>query len=131
MFDDKTHDGLDLLNPPTTSEGKYLFQWVQKIQGIQAELYLIEPDVGAAVEESTKKAIKAISDGLNGLNQLLEFWPDYKGDDETNETRQSIIQLAAELISNGMQELKDIDQDSSVLDKVTPSSDGRMWCIES
>lgn len=130
LFDDKTHDGLDILNPLPTNDGEYLYQWVQNIQDIQAELYLLEPDVGGAVEESTKTALEAISNGLDGLNKLLEFWPDYTGDDETNETRQSIINSAAELIGNGIQEVKSTDQDTSVLDKVISSSGAALCCID-
>lgn len=118
MFDDKKHDGVDLLNPPSTGENDYLSDWVQSIKDIQAELYLLEPDIGATAEDSTKKALEAISDGLDGLNQLLDFWPDYKGDDETNETRTSIISSAKELIEDGVRDVKKTDQDSSVLDKV-------------
>lgn len=121
MFDDKNHDGVDLLDPPATGEKDYISDWVQSIKDIQAELYLLEPDIGASAEKSTNNALEAISNGLDGLNQLLDFWPDYKGDDETNETRTSIINSATELIEGGVKDVKETDQDTSVLDKVNLS----------
>lgn len=123
MVHDKTRD-----NP--TGEDEYISQWVKNIKDVQAELYLLEPDVGDAAEESTNNALEAISNGLDELNQLLDYWPDYKGNDETNETRMSIIQSAAESIGDGIQDVKDTDQDASVLDKVTPTSGSRSWCIQ-
>lgn len=118
-FDDKTHDGVDLLNPPPTGEeDDYLCKWTQDVRDVQDQLYLVEPDVGCAVEESAEQALKAITNGLAGLNELLEFWPDYKGDDKTNKQRLAIIQSASELIAKGKQGVKDTDEDTSVLDKV-------------
>lgn len=124
MFHDKTQDR-------PTGEDEYISQWVKNIKHVQAELHLLEPEVGDAVDESTKNALEVISNGLDGLTQLLDFWLDYKGDDETNETRQSIIKSAAESIGDGIQDVKDTDQDASVLDKVTPSSGSRWWLINS
>ena len=109
---------MDLLNPPPPGEDGYLDKWRQDIRAIQDQLYLLEPDVGSAVEQSTQQALESIATGLDVLNQLLEFWPDYKGDDETNEQRKAIIQAAAGPIGNGIQTVKDADEGGSVLSQV-------------
>jgi hypothetical protein len=86
---------------------------------VQDQLYLLEPEVGGVVEESTAQALEGIANGLAGLNQPLEFWPDYKGDDATNEQRLAIIHSTIDLVSNAKQNVKNTDEDTSVLDKVT------------
>ncbi|KAL2831295.1 hypothetical protein BJY01DRAFT_254334 [Aspergillus pseudoustus] len=114
----RKHDGVDLLNPPAPGEDAYLDQWRQNVRAVQEQLYLLEPDIGSAVEETTKRALEDIATGLDALNQLLEFWPDYKGDDETNEKRKVIIQAAADPVRNAIQTIKDADEDGSLLGKV-------------
>ncbi|GFF46927.1 hypothetical protein IFM46972_08169 [Aspergillus udagawae] len=96
----------------------YISRWRQYIIAVQDQLYLLEPEVGGAIEESTAQALEAIANGLARLNQLLEFWPDYKGDDATNKQRLAIIQSATDLVGNGKQDVKDTDEDTSVLNKV-------------
>lgn len=104
------------LAPP--GEDRYLDKWRQDIRVVQDQLYLLEPNVGSAVEQSTQQALEGIATGLDALNQLLEFWPDYKGDEETNEKRKIIIQAATEPIGNGIQAVKDAAEGDSVLSQV-------------
>ena len=133
-FDDHDHDGVDLLPPPPSpspgpdkkpppekkkdDEGDYIGEWTKNMVDIQDQLYLLEPNVGADVEQSTKNALEAIANGLTGLNDLLDYWPDYKGDDVTNEKRIQIIQSAIDLVGKGSKTVKGTEEDNSVLDQV-------------
>ena len=74
--------------------------------------------VGADVEQSTKNALEAIANGLTRLNDLLDYWPDYKGDDATNEKRIQMIQSAIDLVGKGSKTVKGTEEDNSVLDQV-------------
>jgi hypothetical protein len=109
---------VDLLNPPPPGEDRYLDKWRQDIRAVQDQLYLLEPNVGSAVKQSTQQALEGIATGLDAFNQLLEFSPDYKGDDETNEKRKAIIQAAADPIGKGIQTVKDAEEGGSVLSQV-------------
>ncbi|GFG17995.1 hypothetical protein IFM5058_08775 [Aspergillus udagawae] len=129
-FDDYTHDGIDLLplpqsqSPSPPPEKKkddgtdYIGKWRQEIISVQDQLYLLEPSVGLDVEQSTMQALESIANGLTGLNGLLDFWPDYKGDDATNEQRKAIIQSTTELVAKGTETVKDTEEGNSVLNQV-------------
>jgi hypothetical protein len=134
-FDDYTHDGVDLLplpqsqSPSPPPEKKkddgtdYIGKWRQDIISVQDQLYLLEPSVGLDVEQSTMQALESIANGLTGLNGLLDFWPDYKGDDATNEQRKAIIQSTTELVAKGTETVKDTEEGNSVLNQVySPST---------
>ncbi|KAL2832674.1 hypothetical protein BJY01DRAFT_225865 [Aspergillus pseudoustus] len=97
---------------------EYIDRWTKNITDILDELYALEPKVGTAAEQSATQALAAITDGLGGLNKLLDFWPDYKGDDATNAQRLEIIQAASDLVAKGATTVKDTEDDTSVHDRV-------------
>jgi hypothetical protein len=123
-FDDKNHDCVDLLapepkdNPPQEQGDDILTRSLQDVRDLQYQLYLLEGGVGGAVQQSTQQALNSVAVGLAGLNKLLEFWPEYKGDEPTNEQRLNIIHSAAEQIQHGAKQITEAEGDSSILDKV-------------
>ncbi|KAL7959265.1 WD40-repeat-containing domain protein [Trichoderma compactum] len=91
--------------PPPPSPGpdpdSGLVRWMRVFLDLQKRLHALESNVDGLVDSSVKAALNSIAKGLAKFNELIDLWPDYTGDDETNEKRKSIIQIATELIRTG------------------------------
>ncbi|KAL7935149.1 WD40-repeat-containing domain protein [Trichoderma chlorosporum] len=53
-------------------------------------------------EQGVNAALGSIAQGLAEFNKLIEFWPDYTGNDTTNEKRKDIIKAATDYVQAGV-----------------------------
>ncbi|KAL7904675.1 WD40-repeat-containing domain protein [Trichoderma velutinum] len=87
--------------PPGPDPDSGLARWMQVFMALQARLRDLESKIDGVVDQSVKAALESIAKGLAKFNELIDLWPDYTGDDVTNEKRMSIIQIATDLIQTG------------------------------
>lgn len=92
--------------------------WMQELISLQDQLRLLESSIGGIVDKSIPKALEAIANGLAKLNELLDFWPDYTGNDATNEQRKAIINSASDLISSSAGTVKFAEENARGISQV-------------
>ncbi|KAH0528173.1 hypothetical protein TsFJ059_003068 [Trichoderma semiorbis] len=87
--------------PPGPDPDSGLARWMQIFMALQDRLHDLESNVDGVVDSSVKAALDSIAKGLAKFNELIDLWPDYTGDDASNEKRKAIIQEAIDLIQTG------------------------------
>ncbi|KAL7943374.1 WD40-repeat-containing domain protein [Trichoderma barbatum] len=88
--------------PPDSDADDGLARWMQVFINLQDRLHALESYIDSIAEQGVKAALDSIAKGLAEFNQLIDFWPDYTGDDTTNEKRKAIIQSATDLIQSSV-----------------------------
>ncbi|KAL6824147.1 WD40-repeat-containing domain protein [Trichoderma camerunense] len=101
--------------PPGPDPDSGLARWMQIFMALQGRLHDLEANIDGVVDSSVKAALDSIAKGLAKFNELIDLWPDYTGDDASNEKRKAIIQEATDLIQTGAGfvtgSLNDIEQE--------------------